>query len=167
MGIRNVEVGGEVRARDQFLNEMDGIEMKNKQSLVYVIGATNKPWDLDEAFLRRFQRRIFVPLPDAEARIEMFEINSRGLTLSTDVDFRRLAELTEGRSGSDIRDIFQYAQMKVVRELFEGSTAFDPTSKPRPITMSELEEATTKCGRTVSTKNLSRFRDWMAGWEPQ
>ena len=160
MGVRNHEVGGEVRARDQFLNEMDGISAKNTKSLVYVIGATNKPWDLDEPFVRRFQRRIYVPLPEREARIEMFKLNANGLSLSGDVDFERLSDLTDGRSGSDIRDIFQFSQTKVVRALFESAGAFDPTSTPRSITMSDLEEAVTRCGRTVSSRSLSRFLEW-------
>ncbi len=62
MGAHTNEVGGEIRVRNQFLKEMDGIVDKGKNLHVYVIGATNKPWDLDWAFIRRFQKRILVPL---------------------------------------------------------------------------------------------------------
>ncbi|MGQ9507597.1 MAG: AAA family ATPase, partial [Candidatus Bathycorpusculaceae bacterium] len=61
MGRHSNEVGGEVRVRNQFLKETDGIIDKGKNLHVYVIGATNKPWDLDWAFIRRFQKRILVP----------------------------------------------------------------------------------------------------------
>ena len=61
MGAHSNEVGGEIRVRNQFLKEMDGIVDKGKALHVYVIGATNKPWDLDWAFIRRFQKRILVP----------------------------------------------------------------------------------------------------------
>ena len=64
MGAHTNEVGGEIRVRNQFLKEMDGIVDKGKNLHVYVIGATNKPWDLDWAFIRRFQKRILVPLAD-------------------------------------------------------------------------------------------------------
>jgi ATP-dependent 26S proteasome regulatory subunit len=62
MGTHSNEVGGEIRVKNQFLKEMDGIVDKGKALHVYVIGATNKPWDLDWAFIRRFQKRILVPL---------------------------------------------------------------------------------------------------------
>lgn len=74
VGIRGDEVGGEVRTRNQFLKEMDNILDKKRQSHVYVVGATNKPWALDEPFIRRFQKRIYVPLPNSEARQELFGI---------------------------------------------------------------------------------------------
>src|SRR6476659_2562259 len=60
LGQRNSEVGGEVRVKNQFLTEMDGINGKSKDSKLYVIGATNKPWSLEAGFLRRFQKRIYV-----------------------------------------------------------------------------------------------------------
>jgi len=74
MGKHSNEVGGEIRVRNQFLKEMDGIVDKGKNLHVYVIGATNKPWDLDWAFIRRFQKRILVPLPDHHTRVMMFKL---------------------------------------------------------------------------------------------
>ena len=123
VGIRGDEVGGEVRMRNQFLKEMDNVLDKKRLTHVYVIGATNKPWVLDEPFIRRFQRRIYVPLPGNEARKEMFSIYTNGLNLSNDVDAEILIGRTEGYSGSDIRDVFQGAQTRVVRELFENNGA--------------------------------------------
>jgi len=160
MGIRSHEVGGEVRARNQFLKEMDGISDKKRQSSVYVIGATNKPWDLDEAFIRRFQKRIYVPPPDSNARLEMFRIYSRNINMAEDIDSAKLAEKTEGCTGSDIRDIFQAVQTKVVREFFENQEDADPTAKPREILMSDFLEVVKAHGRTVSEQNLTKFRDW-------
>ena len=57
LGERANEIGGEVRSRNQFLTEIDGISGKGKNMQLYVIGATNKPWSLDHPFLRRFQKR--------------------------------------------------------------------------------------------------------------
>src|SRR5687768_6147205 len=62
LGTRSSEIGGEVRVKNQFLTEMDGINVKTKASQLYVIGATNKPWTLESGFLRRFQKRINVSL---------------------------------------------------------------------------------------------------------
>jgi SpoVK/Ycf46/Vps4 family AAA+-type ATPase len=160
MGVRSHEVGGEVRARNQFLKEMDGISDKKKQSSVYVVGATNKPWALDEAFIRRFQKRIYVPPPNIDARLEMFQIYSRNIALTNDVDFTELARLTEGRTGSDVRDIFQAVQTRVVREFFENNLGSDPAAKPRQITMADFREAIISRKTTVSEENLARFQKW-------
>lgn len=74
LGSRNSEVGGEIRTKNQFLTEMDGVNDKGKNLKMYVIGATNKPWSLDWPFLRRFQKRIYVSLPTQEARQNLFDL---------------------------------------------------------------------------------------------
>jgi SpoVK/Ycf46/Vps4 family AAA+-type ATPase len=160
MGVRSHEVGGEVRARNQFLKEMDGISDKKKQSSVYVVGATNKPWELDAPFIRRFQKRIYVPPPDADARLEMFRIYSRNVRAAPDVDFVALTNRTEGRTGSDIRDIFQAVQMKVVREFFESRGDIDPTATPRDIAMNDFVEAVSSRKTTVSEQSLADYQAW-------
>jgi len=75
------------------LKEMDGIIDKGKKIHVYVIGATNKPWDLDWPFIRRFQKRILVPLPDYNARLQMLKLFSTDLTLSPDMDLYSLSRV--------------------------------------------------------------------------
>jgi katanin p60 ATPase-containing subunit A1 len=72
---------------------------------VMVLAATNRPWDLDEAMIRRLEKRIYIPLPKEEGRQKMFEINMRELTLGKDVDFKKLIELTERYSGADISNV--------------------------------------------------------------
>ena len=85
LGERTNEIGGEVRSRNQFLTEIDGINGKGKDMQLYVIGATNKPWSLDHPFLRRFQKRIYVSLPTLEARDKMFELYTNKLKLESRV----------------------------------------------------------------------------------
>ena len=157
VGIRGDEVGGEVRMRNQFLKEMDNVLDKKRLTHVYVIGATNKPWVLDEPFIRRFQRRIYVPLPGNEARKEMFSIYTNGLNLSNDVDAEILIGRTEGYSGSDIRDVFQGAQTRVVRELFENNGA---RGQVRPITMDDFKEVIRKRKPSVSPQMLNLYDRW-------
>jgi len=162
MAIRVEEVGGEARARNQFLKEMDGILDKNKKTYVYVFGATNKPWALDEPFIRRFQKRIYVPLPDAEARRQLIKIYSKELDFTPDADLERLAILTEGYTGSDIRDLLQAAHTKVVREFFQSGGAENPQAKPRPITMQDLLEALAERKPSVSKTMLQAYEKWAA-----
>lgn len=79
LGTRSSEIGGEVRVKNQFLTEMDGINVKTKASQLYVIGATNKPWTLESGFLRRFQKRINVSLPSLPSRVDLFRQYTRPL----------------------------------------------------------------------------------------
>ena len=132
LGVHTNEVGGEVRMRNQFLKEMDGLQDKGKNYHLYVVAATNKPWDLDWAFIRRFQKRVMIPLPDYATRLQMFETQQRTTRAhAADVDFHTLTQLTDGYSGSDIKDICQVVRQEVIRELFESGEADNTTKKPR------------------------------------
>ncbi len=160
MGKHSNEVGGEIRVRNQFLKEMDGIVDKGKTLHVYVIGATNKPWDLDWAFIRRFQKRILVPLPDHHTRLMMFKLYSTNLQLAEDVDLHELARLSEGFSGSDIRDVAQSAQLKLIGEFFEAGMANDKQAKPRPLTMDDFRQILEDRKPSVSLDMLSMYNRW-------
>lgn len=160
MGVRGEEVGGEVRVRNQFLKEMDGILDKKKKYHVYVIGATNKPWVLDEPFIRRFQKRIYVPLPDIKARMDMLQLYAQNLKFNNNVDFAELGRMTEGYSGGDIRDLFQSTQLKVVRDFFQQGRANDPIAIPDPITMEDFQTIITTRRPSVSQSNLKHYFDW-------
>ncbi len=164
VGIRSQEVGGEVRTRNQFLKEMDGVVDKKKSLQIYVIGATNKPWALDDPFRRRFQKRIFVPLPETDARLEMLRIFSRklgkSLTISEDVDFDSLANITQGYSGSDILNNFQGAQALVVREFFENGNPDDKQAKPRPITMKDFKDVLRVRRPSVDQDLIGDYLKW-------
>ncbi len=165
VGKRIEEVGGEVRTRNQFLKEMDGIIDKNNRFHVYVIGATNKPWILDEPFIRRFQKRIYVPIPDFEARLAMLTIQTKDLKLASDVDLNELAAKTEGYAGSDIRDIVQSAQIDVVRELFENTDPSDRESVPREITMRDFERTLDKRKPSVSSHTVQSYTRWVESYK--
>jgi len=163
VGIRSDEVGGEVRMRNQFLNEMDNVLDKKRPAHVYVIGATNKPWVLDEPFIRRFQKRIYVPLPNGEARRELFKIYAGDLNLATDVDPEAIVEKSAGYSGSDFRDVLQAAQTRVVREVFEDTT--DGQGPARAITMSDFDEILRTRKPSVSSHMLSLYDKWFEAFK--
>ena len=160
LGTRGQEVGGEVRVRDQFLKETDGINDKGKNLHMYVIGATNKPWSLDPPFLRRFVKRIMIPLPDTEARMAQFKLYTAPLTLSEDVELNILAKLSEGYSGSDIKDICQGVQLRVVRELFKSGNALDKESTTRPITVADFKEIMRTRKPSVSAEMVRAYTTW-------
>lgn len=99
----------------QLLAEMDGFE---PLSDVKIIGATNRPDILDAALLRpgRFDRIINIPLPDHEARVEIFKIHTRGMNIRGELDYELLASKTEDSTGADIKAICTEAGMFAIRE---------------------------------------------------
>jgi len=161
IGVHSEEVGGEVRMRNQFMKEMDSIVDKSKKLHVYIIGATNKPWSLDEAFIRRFQKRIYIPLPDVDTRRGIFELYSRQLLkVGNDVNFDELAKISGGYSGSDIHDIVQAVHLKVVREFFTKCNPNDPSAKLRPIIMKDFSDILTERRPSVSKEMLLKYDNW-------
>ncbi len=157
-GVYESEVGGEVRVRNQFLKEMDGLQDKSSSNLhVYVIGATNKPWKLDWGFIRRFQKRVYIPPPNATARIKIFKLYLSKLKISPDIDFDYLARLTDGYSASDIRDIVMEAHLRTIRELFIRGGG---TGEPRPIGMEDLVQAIKARKPSISNEMIKAFEQW-------
>ncbi|MFL1673394.1 AAA family ATPase [Paenibacillus dendritiformis] len=116
---------------DTFLAEMEGIDTSTDQLLV--IGATNMPWDVDDALKRpgRFDRLVFVAPPDEEAREHMFRLKLEGRYIEN-IDTRRLASRTEFFSGADIEHLCESAAERVLGEILESG-------QERPIRMSDFE----------------------------
>ncbi|XP_050234011.1 uncharacterized protein LOC126682395 isoform X2 [Mercurialis annua] len=133
------------RLKTELLVQMDGLQ--RTEELVFVLAATNLPWELDGAMLRRLEKRILVPLPEAEARRAMYE---ELLPPQPDVDelpYDLLVEKTEGYSGSDIRLLSKEAAMQPLRRvmaLLEDRPEIVPEDelpKVGPITPEDIETA--------------------------
>jgi SpoVK/Ycf46/Vps4 family AAA+-type ATPase len=160
LGQRNSEVGGEVRVKNQFLTEMDGINGKSKESQLYVIGATNKPWSLEAGFLRRFQKRIYVTLPDNASRTNLFNQYTKPLNTDGALRIEELAKITEGYSASDVKDICQSVQLRVVNELFESGKAMEANANPRPIATNDFKEILKIRKPSVSVDMIRAYMRW-------
>jgi SpoVK/Ycf46/Vps4 family AAA+-type ATPase len=160
LGQRNSEVGGEVRVKNQFLTEMDGINGKSKESQLYVIGATNKPWSLEAGFLRRFQKRIYVTLPDNASRTNLFNQYTRPLNTESALKIDELAKITDGYSASDIKDICQSVQLRVVNELFESGKAMETNANPRPVGTVDFREILKIRRPSVSVDMIRAYMRW-------
>ena len=165
LGERANEIGGEVRSRNQFLTEIDGINGKGKNMHLYVIGATNKPWSLDHPFLRRFQKRIYVSLPTLEAREKLFELYTNMLKLDGRVRSHTLASIFDGYSASDIKDICQSVQLKVVNEMFTTTVYNEPVegenqSVPRDISVKDFRETMARRKPSVSMDMIRAYYKW-------
>ncbi|KAL7411502.1 ATPase [Mrakia frigida] len=129
------------RIKTEFLVQMNGVG--NDETGVLILGATNIPWQLDPAIKRRFEKRIYIPLPDPEARKRMFELNVGTTPCDlTQKEYRQLAEATKGYSGSDIAVVVRDALMQPVRKVLSAThfkevdvpTAEDPSKTTRKLT---------------------------------
>ncbi|MCS7126418.1 MAG: CDC48 family AAA ATPase [Aigarchaeota archaeon] len=111
----HADAGVTDRIVNQLLTEMDGIQTLKG---VVIIGASNRPDILDPALLRpgRFDRVIYVPPPDIDGRYQIFQIHTRGMPLSDDVDLSKLAAMTDGYTGADIEAVCREAAILAMRE---------------------------------------------------
>ena len=141
------EVTGEVEKRvvSQLLALMDGLKPRGR---VVVIGATNRPNALDPALRRpgRFDREIEIGVPNKKGRLEIFQIHTRGMPLSEDVDLKKLASITHGFVGADIEALCKEAAMRALRRILP-EIDFEKESIPAEIlnkitvTMNDFMEA--------------------------
>uniref|UniRef100_A0A914V9H2 vesicle-fusing ATPase n=1 Tax=Plectus sambesii TaxID=2011161 RepID=A0A914V9H2_9BILA len=116
------------RIKTEFLVQMQGVGTDNDGILV--LGATNIPWVLDSSIRRRFEKRIYITLPEASARKEMFRLNmGNTITSITEADYRKLGDLTEGYSGADISIVVRDALMQPVRQV-QSATHFKRVPGP-------------------------------------
>eukprot|EP00842_Homolaphlyctis_polyrhiza_P004277 jgi/Hompol1/4850/HPOL_001650-RA len=116
------------RIKTEFLVQMQGVG--NDQNGVLVLGATNIPWQIDAAIRRRFEKRIYIPLPDLNARARMIGLNIGSTPCKmTQRDHRLLAEKTEGFSGSDVSVLVRDALMEPVRKV-QMATHFKQVQAP-------------------------------------
>ena len=170
----------------EMLVQMDGISELNsaknyeengnnneeaKPKFVMVLGATNMPWDLDDALRRRFEKRIYIPLPNKIGREQMFNINFRGIKLSNDVDIEILVEKTQGYSGHDISSVCREASlMNMRKKIMDGDGVFDLMQAANnetfiagleaPITQKDILTAIKNISKSVSEKDIKKFEEW-------
>uniref|UniRef100_A0A7S1GTY6 AAA ATPase AAA+ lid domain-containing protein n=2 Tax=Hemiselmis andersenii TaxID=464988 RepID=A0A7S1GTY6_HEMAN len=131
-----------------------------------VLGATNYPWELDEALRRRLEKRIYIPLPDLESRESLFRINLQGIEIAPDVDLKALAGKTEGYSGADLTNVCRDASMMSMRRITAGLSLDDIKNLSKqaikePVTMSDCLDALSKISKSVGKEDIAKHTQWM------
>ncbi|KAK3824511.1 MAG: P-loop containing nucleoside triphosphate hydrolase protein [Linnemannia gamsii] len=147
------------RLKTEFLLQFDGAG-SNPSDRVLVMGATNRPQELDEAARRRFVKRIYIPLPEAETRHNLFTklLNGQDYRLSAG-EMQTLVRQTEGYSGSDLTALAQDAALGPLRSL--GETLLDtPADQVRPIQYQDFVQAIQTIRPSVSPQSLLAFEEW-------
>ncbi len=175
------------RIKTEFLVQMQGVG--NNHDGILVLGATNVPWEIDAAMRRRFEKRVYIALPEAPARASMFKLNLGDTPHSlTERDFQSLGERCEGYSGSDISVVVREALMEPLREcqtathFAKDSKGFFVPCKPNApgaqkmslmdvpsellkspdTTMAHFETILPHTNPSVAPEELNRFIEWTA-----
>ncbi len=147
------------------MSEWDGLNSStesSQQQRVVVIGSTNRPFDLDEAVLRRFPRRILVDLPDATTRQEILQVTLSENRLDPAVNLTDIALKLDGYTGSDLKEICREAVVQISHEQAQSmeNSPDQIQSTLRPVTMKDLEQAVQKLKKSVSEKGRELARVW-------
>lgn len=147
------------RIKTEFLVQLDGTGTTG-QGRVLVIGATNRPQELDEAARRRFVKRLYIPLPVEKDRAILLNVmlkkNNHVLTAS-DVD--KLAKDTEGFSGADLKALCTDAAMGPIRALGPRALSIDIKDVP-PISFKHFKRSLKGTKPSVAPGDLVQYEEW-------
>lgn len=160
------------RMKTEFFSQMDGLQQAQQEGRVLVLAATNCPWDLDPAALRRLEKRVYVPLPDASARKEHFRLciqQSNAAELAEESMLEGLAAHSDGLSGADIQIACRDAAMAPMRRLVR-TTSVEQIRTQRAagslivpqMTAVDLEDAVRRTLPSVDSKQVAKYEDWNA-----
>ncbi|XP_020273503.1 uncharacterized protein LOC109848433 isoform X2 [Asparagus officinalis] len=163
------------KMKNEFMVNWDGLRTKDKER-VLVLGATNRPFDLDEAVIRRLPRRLMVNLPDSTNREKILKVILAKEELAPDVDLEAIANMTDGYSGSDLKNLCVTAAHCPIREILEKekkerslALAEDRPLPPlrcsddiRPLNMDDFKFAHEQVCASVSSEstNMNELQQW-------
>uniref|UniRef100_A0A8C1W752 Spastin n=1 Tax=Cyprinus carpio TaxID=7962 RepID=A0A8C1W752_CYPCA len=149
------------RLKTEFLLEFDGVQSGGDDDRVLVMGATNRPQELDEAVLRRFAKRIYVALPTEETRLKLLKnLLSKHRNTLSQKELSQLARMTEGYSGSDLTSLAKDAALGPIRELRPEQLRNIPAGEMRDIRFSDFEDSLKRIKRSVSPQTLDQYVRW-------
>jgi len=156
------------RVKGELLSQMDGIGRAagGEGKLVMVLATTNTPWDLDDALLRRLEKRIYIPLPDRAAREELLRLNLSSVETEASADLGVLADRTAGYSGADLHVVCREASMAPMRRL---TAKLPPEAIVRmkregsldlKVTVDDLVAACASTAATVPAESVAQYEAW-------
>ncbi|XP_051147751.1 uncharacterized protein LOC127262923 isoform X2 [Andrographis paniculata] len=163
------------KMKNEFMVNWDGLRTKDTER-VLVLAATNRPFDLDEAVIRRLPRRLMVNLPDAANRAKILKVILAKEDLSPDVDLEAVASMTDGYSGSDLKNLCVTAAHQPIREILEKekkdraaalaegrpAPALSGSGDIRPLKMEDFKFAHERVCASVSSEsiNMNELLQW-------
>jgi katanin p60 ATPase-containing subunit A1 len=162
------------RVKAEILVQMEGVattqsaqNADDPSKMVIVLGATNFPWDIDEALRRRLEKRIYIPLPDLNGRRQLLNINLREVALDENVALDEIAAKLEGFSGADVTIVCRDASMMGMRRKIEGLSieqiqAMAKEELNLPAKMEDFLQVLKRVSPSVSKNDLEKYEQWMA-----
>uniref|UniRef100_A0A1I8HNK5 AAA domain-containing protein n=2 Tax=Macrostomum lignano TaxID=282301 RepID=A0A1I8HNK5_9PLAT len=148
------------RMKTEFLVQLDGIGTEAEERLL-VIGATNRPQELDDAARRRFVKRLYIPLPEAVGRRQIVERMLVGQSHSlAEADIEHIVTATDGYSGADVANLVREAALGPVRSIPLDRIRSISVSAVRPIGPQDFEEALTQARASVLPSDLVHYANW-------
>ncbi len=164
--------GAESRIVSTFLAELDGLAQKGDSNYVLTIAATNLPWVIDKAILSRFEKKIYVPLPDERARRRILELELDDKGHRSKIRHDQLIARTRGFSGREVTRLCKEAVKEMVNRLNpdlpgtvdagrEAVTAYE--IKVEPISAKDWDEAFARVRPETTAADLQRFEAWARG----
>lgn len=152
IGRRGLDTHNDKRV-NEFLQQMDGFAGRNPNLLL--LGATNRPWDIDSAAMRsgRFSQKIYLPLPDAPARKFMIEKNMKGVPVAKDFDVDKIVSQTEMYSGADLEELCDRAKDEPLLKAIATDSIILVTNK-------DFEDVLSKMPPSVTEKELKQFEEY-------
>ncbi|XP_063161956.1 spastin isoform X2 [Candoia aspera] len=148
------------RLKTEFLIEFDGVQSSGEDRIL-VMGATNRPQELDDAVLRRFTKRVYISLPSEETRLLLLKnlLSKQGNPL-TQKELAQLARMTDGYSGSDLTALAKDAALGPIRELKPEQVKNMSASEMRNIRLSDFDESLKKIKCSLSPQTLDAYIRW-------
>ena len=152
IGRRGLDTHNDKRV-NEFSQQIDGFAGRNPNLLL--LGATNRPWDIDSAAMRsgRFSQKIYLPLPDAPARKFMIEKNMKGVPVAKDFDIDRIVEQTEMYSGADIEELCDRAKDEPLLKAIATDSVI-------LVTNNDFDDVLEKMPPSVTEKELKQFEEY-------
>ena len=162
------------KVKTQFFTEIDGIvtstgTAENPVPRVFILAATNRPWDLDEAILRRLTKRIYIPLPSEESRRKLFLMNLKGINLANDIDYDYLVKNTERYNSDDIASVCRESSMAPLKRRMDSFVQqatielkmLEEEMMSEPITMEDFKGALKSVKSSATDRYTAKYEDWM------
>lgn len=148
------------RMKTEFLVQLDGATTDSEEKIL-VIGATNRPQELDEAARRRFVKRLYIPLPEFEGRLQLVKnlISSERHELNHE-DFIDIAKAADGYSGADIKNLCSEASLGPIRSIDMSLIEHISTTDVRPLQKVDFNNAFLRVRSSVSEKDLETLVFW-------
>ena len=144
-----------------------GLEALEEAPNVWCVASTNTPWELDRAVVRRFERRLLVPLPGAAERAALLA-HALGEEAEPALSLAEAVRRSEGYSGADLQTVCRFASMVGVRELLRRAPAMTHgerrTARPRPVVEDDLLEALRTINRSVDAATVTQHDAWAASF---